>query len=424
MITPYLFIIPIFLIKLFSKGLELSENKRFVINSSLILLLASNFMTISPTSYIPMCLDARHFLFFIPIAGIAAAYSLESLFYNKKNLFTFVAVGLIPLAIMVIENNPSSWKLYGFVLLLGVLFFFLNIKTLGWLFGFILIGISFNMNYSLFEYASNVKYSEQREVLYSEILSIDEPSYVITNEVSRRIGRYYQEFDNNHPVEFISYDRFDPDTLKDRPIYLLENTHTRNLMFYSDSDLPMYVRMKSKSDFEIFSKPELGMRFTHLDKIRDPKLNGKLLFSKINDFENNQVSWKQDNSHLRDSPTLNGSKAILCPLYSTTFLYEVDSIRGSISEALYINTSVYCWTADKTKASLVISVENKDGAYEYQAASINKYINTYSNWWQVNLNAVISKEEIKPGSTIKIYVYNPDQNTIFLDDFKVELKDL
>jgi hypothetical protein len=424
MISSYLFIIPVFLIKISTKERPLSENKNFVINSSIILLLASNFMTISPTSYIPMCLDTRHFLFFIPIAGIAAAFSLETLFYNKRNILTFLAICSIPIAVMIFEENTSYWKLYGLIAILGTLFFFLNYKTLGWLFGLGLAAILINTNSGLLKYASDVNYKKQRETIYEEILSIKEPSYVITNEVSKRIGKYYQGFDNNHQVEFLSYNRFDPDTLKDQDIYLLENQHTRNLLFYSENDLPMYVRIKSDKDFEIFSKPELGLTLTQLDKIRDSEKSGKVLFNSMNDFESNYPLWNQDNSQIITEPKLNGEKAILCPMYSSTFLYELDSIKDSISGALFINTRIFCWTADKTKASLVISIENQDGTYEYQAAAINKYISTYSKWWRVDLNAVLSKEEIKPKSILKIYIHNPDQNSIYLDDFKVELKDL
>ena len=53
--------------------LKLNDSFSFWMVSSVILLLSSNFMTISLTSYSPMCLDPRHYLFMVPVVSIPAA---------------------------------------------------------------------------------------------------------------------------------------------------------------------------------------------------------------------------------------------------------------------------------------------------------------------------------------------------------------
>lgn len=56
----------------------LNDERSFFIGSAVVLFLSSNFMTISVSSYSPMCLDPRHYLFLIPIAGVAGAMVLRT----------------------------------------------------------------------------------------------------------------------------------------------------------------------------------------------------------------------------------------------------------------------------------------------------------------------------------------------------------
>lgn len=425
MITSFLFIIPYYIGKVFLKEKDSNNELNYAVNSSVILLLASNFMTISPTSYIPMCLDARHFLFFIPIAAVSASMVIPYIFNKMSSFISFIVLNLTIMFFMFQEGNSIYWGIYGLVLILGIIFKFINIRNLTWIFALAISAISFHSINGLFSYANAVNYDNQREQVYKEVLSIKEPSYIITNEVQKRLGKYYQKFDSNHPITFLSYNRFSQDTLKDWPIYILENKHTRNLMFYDENDLPLYVRYKSNNDFEIFSDPTTGITFTHIDQILNPEENAIRLSISENDFEKNYPNWNQNNEHLNTGIKHRGEKSILCPMYSSTYILEIDSSTvNSLNEALYISAKVMVWTADKTNATLVISLENNDGSYSYLSTPLNKYISTYSNWWPIELKSFTRKNDLKKNTKLKVYIHNQDQNTIYLDDFKVELKSL
>ena len=424
MLVSYLFIIPVFLLQFLSKKESIAANKKYAMNSAVTLLLSANFMTISATSYVPMCVDIRHFLFIIPIAAIAAAFAIQSLFKDKKQMILYLGICLSLVLIMSLGISGNYLKTYIALLILGLIFYFLNQKLSFWTFALLLaLTLGYN-NYSFIQYAGGVNYQQQKEIIKNEVLSIKEPSYVITNEVQKRIGRYFQAF-KPHPVQWLSYDQFDSDTLEKQAIYLLENQYMRNLMAYSENDLPLYVRIESEQDKKIYSNEELGIRLLKLEKLRDPEKDGKTILKSLNGFEKTIPFWKQDNNHLNSELSLEGNHSILCPSYSSTFSYELNPIKDSIEGNLFIKTKVNCWTGDATKTTIVISIEDKDGAaYLYQSKPINKYLKSYSNWWPIELNALISAEEIKNNSTLKIYLHNPDQNTIFLDNFEVELMNL
>lgn len=422
MIISFLFVLPVFLSNLLQKRNRLNPEHSFIINSSIILLLASNFMSISATSYVPMCLDPRHFLFFIPIAAIAASYSISELLKNRLSFILFVVVSAIVIVFMIFENSDTYWKLYLPILVLMSFFKVLTTLKLKIVLSTLILLICFYPIYELFQYSKKLGYNEQRDLIYKEVLSIKEPSYVISNKVQTRICRYYQEFNPNHPVKFLSYNSFNTDTLNDLPIYLLENEHTRSLMQLEKNDLPFYVRYKSNDDFEIFGDSNLGITFTQLDEIRNPISNAKPIINSLNDFERSYKDWKQDDKFIFTELSKSGKKAYHCPQYSSTYILTLnENIINSLDQALYVEAKVMVWTADKTEASLVISIENETGSYIYETTRINKHIGSYSNWWEVDLNTFVKKSGLQKDSKIKIYLYNPDQNTIYIDDFSISI---
>ena len=63
---------------------DISQPHTFLRAFAIVLLLSSNFMTISWTGYNPICLDPRHHLFLIPIAALAAIHFFNSKHSNKK----------------------------------------------------------------------------------------------------------------------------------------------------------------------------------------------------------------------------------------------------------------------------------------------------------------------------------------------------
>jgi len=94
LLTGYLFLVPLFFRRNLSGFLKQNEFMAFYAVSALILLLSSNFMSISLTSYSPMCLDPRHYLFLIPVAAIPAALVISG-YVREKSFKTGILLSLI-----------------------------------------------------------------------------------------------------------------------------------------------------------------------------------------------------------------------------------------------------------------------------------------------------------------------------------------
>ena len=98
---------------------KLKDSFSFFFVSSVILLFSSNFMTISFTSYSPMCIDPRHYLFLIPIASIPAAMIITQFIEEKKRAVPIIIImfGITVIAFFSANNLFSKFYLPLIILL-------------------------------------------------------------------------------------------------------------------------------------------------------------------------------------------------------------------------------------------------------------------------------------------------------------------
>lgn len=110
------------------------------------------------------------------------------------------------------------------------------------------------------------------------------------------------------------------------------------------------------------------------------------------------------NENTEFSPTFN--KSIL----ACSGGYDVDSINVSF----YIKQLKY-----DHNVFAVLSVEDESGnSYYYRAEPIS---NRSNNWSLVSLNYHNFSDSIKPGFNLKVYIWNPNRNSFYLDDFEVSI---
>lgn len=107
--------------------------------------------------------------------------------------------------------------------------------------------------------------------------------------------------------------------------------------------------------------------------------------------------------------------------YSSTFEYPLDSLYLDHSNTLVINCNLYCYFESATNSKVIISVENENDTYIWRDFSIGKYIGAYSNWWQAKCETEINCNELKKNSILKIYIWNEDKKTGYIDNFEVRL---
>gem|GEM_PF-4580502 len=46
---------------------------------------------------------------------------------------------------------------------------------------------------------------------------------------------------------------------------------------------------------------------------------------------------------------------------------------------------------------------------------------SFSNWWPIRYGVGIDSRSLKPGSTLKVYLWNVDKQEAYIDDFEVRI---
>lgn len=399
---------------------KIKDSFSFWLTSALVLVLSANFMSISFTVYSPMCLDPRHYLFLLPVVSIPASLIIKE-YIEKKELSGSIIFSMLVIVIIdfFLPGN-NFYLLYLPLLVLIVLFQFIKIKPLFQrLFVLVFVVILALNAVSVIRYAQKVNYRKQKEIFIENILNREEHSIVITNEIQKRLGDYYNGFKKNGKCTVVDFNEFKYDSTETRKTLLFLNPYTRSLSGLDKHDLPYYAKNISEKNKLIFKDEELNIEIYEMINFAIPELTGKLLLSSKNDFEIQPAFWSENERS--KSEKFKGNYSNRVKEYSSTFLYQIDALDLNGINQLYIRCEAFCNYSDKTNSSIVISIEDNNGAYIWDAVEINKYLKAYSNWWPVKHELAINLKEIKKNSSIKIYLWNADKKKAFVDDFKVEV---
>lgn len=97
---------------IFRKKIIPAGNGRNVATAFFVLLMSANFMTISATSYVPLCPDPRHFLFLFPFAAIPGAYMINAYLGEPKKYWLFPAMMLLATLIMFVSDGQEMTYIY------------------------------------------------------------------------------------------------------------------------------------------------------------------------------------------------------------------------------------------------------------------------------------------------------------------------
>ncbi len=420
--TGFIFVFAILFQRKSLRFFRLNDSFSFFLASAVILFLSSSFMTISPTAYAPMCLDPRHYLFLIPVVAIPASKIISDFFTNKKAAIQIIIVLFCITLISFFLQGSSFWKLYLPLLALFTFYYFTGIKKqFQHLFIILFVAILFLIPIETIIYAQRVKYRKQRTLVTEQVLENNRECTIITNEVQKRLLAYYSSFKEEDAMRFLSYEEFEADTTIGGTKLMLLNDYTRYLSGMSLNDLPYYARHISPKNELVFENKELNIALYDLREFTIPEHSQTVLLSTLNDFENLVPLWKQDDQDLSTVIKYAGTKSNRVTQFSSTFEYPLDSLQGENSHGLLVQCSLFFYAKDKTNASIIVSLENNEGSYFWKALELDKYIKAYSNWWPVSFNVTIPQKDFKGESSLKVYVWNNDKQTVYIDNFGIKI---
>lgn len=400
-----------------------SENSfSFWLTAAVLLLLSSNFMTISYSAYIPMCIDPRHYLFLIPIAAIPASQILSSFLESKQAKFYIISIAGVLALLALFLPGDSFWRLYFPLFALTVLYAFIApSKRNQRLFISLFIAILLIKPLSMIHYAQGLKYKEQRKVFQEQVLVSGDSCTVVTNDVQKRLGAYYQAFDTSGRVKFYNYKEFEADTSDTARIILFRNWYTRYLTNTEFHELPYYAKNVHPNNRLLYENEALNIEVFEMSDFTSPQKNGKELLYSLNTFEKETTFWVQEATLLNKKVKFQGETSIQTKEFSARFEFPMDKLDNKGISQISIQSSLQCYFENQTNALLVMAIEHNGESYIWEGIKINKHLKAYSNWWPIKHEINIEKRNLKEGSILKIYVWNQDKQKGYIDDFEVRV---
>jgi hypothetical protein len=196
-------------------------------------------------------------------------------------------------------------------------------------------------------------------------------------------------------------------TCVDVQIVSLKLTCSNNNVINNDINIDWETFSSKKTVNEIFNKEKSNLDCNYL------------IFSK-NDFEKTYVDWSIENQQIDTKNAQSGTKSNLVPKdgYSCTYvinLQQFDSLNQNIS----VYASVWGNYSGNSKAKFVISLEEAGDANFWDSRSLSSTFEA-NKWGFIAFRKEIPTSTLKSG-IIKIYVWNPESEEIFIDDFCVKV---
>ncbi|HMX40901.1 MAG TPA: hypothetical protein PKD78_11255, partial [Saprospiraceae bacterium] len=217
------------------------------------LTLLSNFMTISPTAYLPLCPDIRHYLFAVPITGLAAAMGAADLLQSPPRVRQWAAAGLaIAAAGLAWVFFPDSWKPYAtLALAVAVVMGRQAISMalhplLGW--ALLLLPLCWKP-LRVMRAAQDSNYTQQRQLVRKHFAHSTPPRrwLVISNNVEKNVDEYLLGFDTSG-VRFTSFGQVSPSQVASADsVLLIINGTTAYLSGMDWDDMPFWVKQPDPS---------------------------------------------------------------------------------------------------------------------------------------------------------------------------------
>ncbi|PHI21156.1 hypothetical protein CEQ90_03815 [Lewinellaceae bacterium SD302] len=403
------------------------------------MLLSANFMSISPFSYSPMCVDPRHYLFLVPIGGVAGAYGIETFWKGTRSrrelpviLGAAAATGFLQ-AYKLLDNE--------YTLLLVAAGVYLLIRQRPWAKTVFLVLLVAALCLRLFNnvtYYREVRYPAQRDFVFEHLLDSGEPALVLTDPVMKRWGDYFNGFNSEDeersaaakvamPVRFLSYqDSIPLDLLtefEDGQYYLLKNWHSQYLSEITWEALPYFAREpEDEGAVMVAEQPATSTALYNLPAhLLDATVRKDTLLYSKNAFERPEPYWAVNDALLQQEEVANGEWALKAGEFTGTLEFPLDSLMDRLPAkgSLVIRAIASCNFSGPTTAVLCVSVEDNSGLYHYFTKAIDDQLEAYTFFWPSSMEERIPVEQIRPNSTLKVYVWNKDQQEGFVDDFSV-----
>lgn len=416
MAVPMVFVMTAFISKKWRVMLTIPDALSYFSVTSILLFLSSNFMTISATSYVPMCIDPRHYLFIVPVAAIASAlfltkkpsriqifsiallFSFVSIysFFTNQNIFlrVYLPITLVAITMAILQHKQLKTKHITTALVIAMLVLPFRMMT-----------------------EPSYEYNERRDVLIDRVIHGQENGIVISDAVCTRMMRYYNGFTSND--KYVEYGKVGKETLRRNQgkNILVLNYHTLAICGMTYDDLPPYA-------YNIFIKetPEIdrfGVKIYNMDHLEIAIPHYDTLFSSTNHFDSDTPNFWHHRGDLSQKTSYSGSTSNKVDTYSATFSYPLDSLREIGQDTIFAVINSQCNCYKNTNCAIVVSIDNAGDNLSWNSSCISNGVKAYSHWFPFDHRRELHLNDYPTGAIINVYFYKTDNSEVYIDDFSI-----
>lgn len=204
--------------------------------SFMLLLLAANFSSISPFSYIPMCQAWRHFIYLVPFAAIVSAPMIRDYCKDPRSFVLLPVFYIVATGLMLVAGGGYNTYVYLLCAIFFTLVFFSGNKK-GMYPGFytaVFVIIFFSNFWFAFIKPTFPYHTAHKRIVLANFASKKVPTTVFASDyITAEVSRFYLKFDTG-VVNFYPIDSFE--TKRAGEHYLLINSNSsNNLLRRADS---------------------------------------------------------------------------------------------------------------------------------------------------------------------------------------------
>lgn len=395
MAIPMICVATAFVSKRWREILKMADTTSFFVVSAMLMFLSGNFMSISATSYIPMCIAPRHYLFIIPIGAIGSVLLLQQ---RPSRIQTFVIATLTVLATVYtfFQNRDICYHCYLPITIVAVTATFIQHSRISCRYIHIALLVALLVMPIRLMANQSYQYNERRDMLIDNIVNNSQYSLVFSDEICVRMLRYYNGFRaNDRYIHFNEIDKETNNHYKGGATVVL-NYHTMALDGISYNDLPEFAYTAYRNTTPIVD--QFGVKIYRLD----------------NPFS----TLPQYDTIIRITKNIGNERV---GSYSTTITYSLDTLRAACCDTIIVKATALCNCFSCTDCAMVISVEKADSTISWNSSPIDRSVRAYSHWFTFEYKQELHLDELPHGAEVRIYLFKTDNTKVLINDLSVSI---
>ncbi len=418
-----LFLIPFFIQFRRLRTSFFENTGSFIIVSVAVLWLSANFMSISLVHYNPMCLDARHYLYLIPLTAIAVSFKYEQFLESKRAILLFILSAFL-FTVMTFFTAKLQAGFYILLTVYGVGLYFIKRKADKRIFSVLSLFLILMIPYFYRVYdAHRIDYKTEQQNITQFFKGLDKNSVIISDVIQNGINQFNLGFEYPDQINLVELRRLDSSvSCEGKDIYFIDNKRTQRLSRIAQFQLPLFFQYNNKYKHLMLTNNK-GLSIYKMDTlILNPEIQP--VFESVNYFDSDTIPNWYSNPGCFDSIIVY-SKPFSEKVVDTSSCFYINLGNFQSCNNLLLKGQVELIQFDESSNFVEISVTGPRNEVKFkESIDVDRRLRAYGFGYTFSFQVLIKNEYLSSDNLLKVYFVNRDHNGMNIDDFDIKLYDL